>query len=139
MKYTVTTLPDGSHSIQQANEKENHQRLKEYEVNIYHKPKDECISVVIHDEDQDYYQVMRIGKPSASTEHYMINSEDYIVDITWCKDGYSLISLVFKMFLSVNRYHELISGDRDDVDKKILRFYLNAVKTLTDLQNSFPL
>lgn len=95
------------------------------------------LSLTEHDSIGEH-QVMRIGKPLHLNEYYMTHSKDYVVDMTWRKSGYHLISLVFKMMLPVSRYQELVSGEKEEVEEKIINFYLQALKTLKELERSFP-
>ena len=143
VKYTAKIVPETGEYCLNISNNWNKSKIIEYEVEISDGTDgfggDGPYLTITQHYNEMAYGVMSISKPSPFTEHYMTFSNDYVVDITWRRNAHVLISLVFKMFLPVERYEELISGERSDVDKKVLKFYLNAVKTLTDLQNSFPL
>lgn len=85
-----------------------------------------------------FHQVMSIRKPCQMNELYMIQSKDYVVNITWRKSGNDLISLVFKMMLPTDRYQTLVAGDKKIVEEKVLSFYLQTLETLKKLEKSFP-
>lgn len=112
-----------------------------YKVEIYEGTEEyndgPSLSLTEH-QDNEYYQVMAIRKPCRFNEDYMVQSKDYVVEITWCKSSYDLISLVFKMLLPITRYQKLVSGEKEEVEEKLINFYLNALKTLKELESSFP-
>lgn len=82
------------------------------------------------------YSVMSIGK-SDRNDHISL-SEGYIVRIWYRKSCHHLTTLELNMALSVKRYNKLVAGDKQQIEDKLINFYLETLKLLKNVGKSFP-
>lgn len=110
-----------------------------YKVEIYDGTGEyeDCPSLFVTKEDNDvHYGVMRIGKPNSHS--HMAFYKDYMVSVWWRKSCHDLTTLSFDMTLPVEQYNTLVAGNKEEVDQKVIKFCLDTVKTLKELESSFP-